>query len=177
MKLPTLLDSKEVFRSTKFTVVEDRFQLATGEIVTRAKLGHVGAAVIVPTLPDGRMVLIEQYRYALQQKILEFPAGTRDDDEDFLVTAKRELKEEVGGLSEKWTRLSGAFSTPGFTDEMLHTFLAEDVVIGENCLEQGELVEKVYLSATEVEEAISSGRLCDMKSIVAFYLVKLHRAS
>jgi ADP-ribose pyrophosphatase len=120
------------------------------------------------------MVLIEQYRYALRKKILEFPAGTRDDDEDFLVTAQRELKEEIGGSSSKWTRLPGAYSTPGFTDELLHTFLAEDVQLGASNLEHGELVESVTMTPAEVEQAISSGHLSDMKSIVAFYLVKLH---
>lgn len=169
MSDPKLLDSREVFRSTKFTVIEERFQLSTGETVSRAKLGHIGAAVIVPQLPDGRLILVEQYRYALKERIFEFPAGTRDAaNEDPLTAAKRELKEEIGGESTEWLRLGSAFSTPGFTDELLHAFLAKNVTIGKSSLEIGELAEPHIMTVNKVEEAIKTGKLRDMKSIVAF---------
>jgi len=173
VKDPKFVESKEVFRSTKFTVMEEKFELPTGEVVGRAKLGHGGAAVIVPVLKNGKLMLIEQYRYAIQGRLLEFPAGTRDDAEDPFKTAVRELKEEIGGVSDDWTSLGGAYSTPGFTDEILYAYLAKDVSIGETNLEQGELVNPKEMSVAEVEAAIISGELKDMKSIVAFFQAKL----
>ncbi len=173
-KDPTLLGSKEVFRSTKFTVVEESFELPTGEIVPRSMLHHSGAAVIVPLLKDGRLVLIEQYRYALRKRILEFPAGTIDHREPHLETAVRELKEEIGGEAEEFIHLGSDYSTPGFTNELLHSYLARNVTLGSTALELGELVAPKIMTIPEVEEALQKGVLCDMKSIVAFYRARAH---
>ncbi len=170
---PKLLSEKEVFRSVKFTVIEEQFALSTGEIVDRAKLAHTGAAVIIPQLPDGNLVLIEQYRYALQKRILEFPAGTIDHKEPHLETAIRELKEEIGGQSDNFIFLGSDYSTPGFTDELLHSYLAKGVILGTTALELGELVTSKIMSISAVESAIKDGTLSDMKSIVAFYRAKL----
>ena len=171
--LPKLLSSKEAFRSVKFTVVEEQFCLPSGEIVNRAKLHHTGAAVIVPQLEDGRLVLIEQYRYALGKNILEFPAGTIDVQAPHLETAQRELKEEIGGQSDSFHYLGGDFSTPGFTDELLHSYFAANVTLGAVALELGELVTPVFMSIGEVENAIKNGVVSDMKTIVAFYRARL----
>jgi len=164
---PKLLDSKPVYKSTKFTVMEERFELPSGQIVPRSMLHHPGAAVIIPQLPDGRLVLIEQYRYALRGALLEFPAGTIDPGETVESTAHRELKEEIGGESNDWVYLGAAYSTPGFTDELLHAYLARNVSIGETALETGEFAEPKIMSLEEVEAALNSGALRDMKTIVA----------
>ena len=136
---PKFLGSKEAFKSAKFTVTEESFSLPSGELVDRAKLYHTGAAVIIPQLEDGRLVLIEQYRYSLRQRILEFPAGTIDVPEPHLETAIRELKEEIGGESDSFQYLGSDYSTPGFTDELLHSYFAADVRLGSTALELGEL--------------------------------------
>lgn len=170
---PKFLTAKEAFKSVKFTVVEEQFSLPTGEVVDRAKLHHTGAAVIVPQLEDGRLVLIEQYRYALRRRILEFPAGTIDVPEPHLETAIRELKEEIGGESDNFCYLGGDYSTPGFTDELLHSYFAENVRLGSTSLELGELVSPIFMTVDEVEDAIKCGQIQDMKSIVSFYKARL----
>ena len=169
---PEFLSATEVFESPKFTVIQEVFRLASGETVQRSKLNHTGASVIVPKLKDGSLVLIEQYRYALKKRILEFPAGTIDNQEPHLTTAIRELKEEIGGKSKNFTHLGSDYSTPGFTDELLHSYLATDVEIGSTALELGELVTPKIMIVTAVEQAIADGRICDMKSIVAFFRAK-----
>lgn len=170
---PKFISAKEAFKSTKFTVVEEKFSLPTGELVDRAKLHHTGAAVIIPQLQDGRLVLVRQYRYALRKRILEFPAGTIDVPEPHLETAIRELKEEIGGESDNFFYLGGDYSTPGFTDELLHSYFAEDVRLGSTALELGELVDPIFMRVDEVESAIKNGEIQDMKSIVSFYRAKL----
>jgi ADP-ribose pyrophosphatase len=170
---PKFLSAKEAFRSVKFTVMEEKFSLPTGETVDRAKLYHTGAAVVVPQLKDGRLVLVDQYRYSIRKRILEFPAGTIDHQEPHLETAKRELKEEIGGESDNFQHLGSDYTTPGFTDELIHTYYASNVSLGPTALERGELAEAVVMSVQEVESAIKSGKIQDMKSIVAFYKARL----
>ena len=113
------IPDKELFQSRIFTVVE-RMQIGrSGALLRRQVVKHPGAVGIVPILPDGRVLLIKQYRIALEKEIFEIPAGTREPGELPLTTAKRELIEETGYRSDAFTQLSTIYTSPGILQEEL----------------------------------------------------------
>ena len=88
---------------------------------------HAGGAVVVPVRDDGRLVMIRQHRYPLDEVIWELPAGKLDRGEEPLACARRELAEETGHVASEWTLLNSIYTTPGFCDEVLHIYLARGI--------------------------------------------------
>ncbi len=134
---------------------------------------HPGAAAIL-VVEDGKVLLVEQYRPAARRKMLELPAGTRELNEDPLVCAKRELKEETGYQARTWESLGHVFPTPGYTTEVLYLFQASDLIPGEQVLPEDEDVTVRWLSVEKVDEMIQEGQINDAKTLIAFlkYLKK-----
>ena len=127
---------------------------------------HPGAAAIVPLHADGSVTLLHQFRYALGREIWEIPAGTLEDGEPFLECARRELEEETGHRGARWTELATFHTAPGFCDEELRVFLAEDLSEGEGGTEPDEHLDATRVPLTEALEWVASGRIVDAKSIV-----------
>ena len=128
---------------------------------------HPGAAVVLPVLADGRVLLIRNYRFAVAQTLLELPAGTLDDGEPALECARRELAEETGYRAGKLEPLVSFYSSPGFCDERLEAFLATELVLGETAREVGERIENTPMEYEEALTAIGDGRIMDGKTIAA----------
>ena len=141
--------------------------------MSRTMLVHPGAAVIVPQLPDGRLLLIRQYRFAVQREILEFPAGTLDPGEDPAGCARREIAEETGYAADLWKPLGPLLPAPGFADEIQHGFFASGLQPAERNLDEDECIEVVPHSVPDVERLITTGELLDAKSICFFYRARL----
>ena len=134
---------------------------------------HPGAVSAVPLLADGTVVLVRQYRAALDEDLLEIPAGKRDVvGEEPSLTAARELEEEIGMRAGRLELLAEFYNSPGFSDEHSYVFLAEDLVETETDLqgieEQHLVVERVAL--TDVPAMIADGRLRDAKTIIGLTL-------
>lgn len=127
---------------------------------------HPGAAVILPILPDGRVLLIENYRYTLGQTLLELPAGTLDPGENPRDCASRELIEETGYAAGRLEPLIDYYPTPGFCTERMHLFLAHDLKPGSPRREPGERIENRPMEYEQVLEAIAAGRIIDGKTLV-----------
>jgi ADP-ribose pyrophosphatase len=127
---------------------------------------HPGAAAVVPLHEDGTVILLHQFRYALGREIWEIPAGTIEEGEPFLACAHRELEEETGYRAARWTELAAFYASPGFCDEELRVFLAEDLSEGSGGTEPDEHLETVRIPLTEALDWIESGRIVDAKSIV-----------
>ncbi|MBU0617863.1 MAG: NUDIX hydrolase [Planctomycetes bacterium] len=125
-----------------------------------------GAAVALPILDDGRVVLINNHRFAVGQRLLELPAGMLDGDEPPIECARRELCEETGYRAGRLEPLLSFFSTPGICNEELHAFLATELVSGETTREPGERIENAPMRVEEALEAIGDGRIKDAKTIV-----------
>ncbi len=162
------LSSRSLLTTTAFEVVADTVELATGNIKDRFVVRHPGAVVILPVLDDGRLVLVEQYRHAIGQTILEFPAGTLERDEDPLVCAKREIREEIGYAADEWIEIGTLFPAPGFCDEKQFLYLGKKLRPERLDCDEDEVITVVTLTLAEVKEAILSGRLCDGKSLSIF---------
>ena len=135
--------------TTKETVIYDGkimtvklHDVIANGIATKREIVHKGGAVaIVPVKDDGSVVMVRQYRIAVEEELLEIPAGLMDPGEEPLETAKRELKEETGYTAEKWTHMTEFYPTAGFCNEYIHIFLAEGLTPGETSFDETENIE------------------------------------
>lgn len=129
---------------------------------------HPGAAATL-VVKDGLVLLVEQYRPAAGRNMLELPAGTIDLKEEALECAKREFQEETGYSAENWESLGHLYPTPGYTNEVLHLFLASGLTKGEQKLDEGEDIKVRWIPLNEVEEMIDNGEINDAKTIIAIF--------
>ncbi|MHC5114740.1 MAG: NUDIX hydrolase [Planctomycetota bacterium] len=152
-------------RGRLLTVEVRSYADGDGRDVVREIVHHPGAVVIVPVLDDDRVVLIRNHRIAVDETLWELPAGTMEPGEVPAVTAARELAEETGYEAARISPLAEFYTSPGFCDELLHVFVAEDLSFVGQKLEAGETIEAHPLPRGEVLEMIADGRIRDAKTI------------
>ncbi len=158
----------EVIFQTKIFDVVQRYQTGlSGERHKRYVVRNKGAVAILPIMPDGRIILIKQFRSPAQKYIWEIPAGTRELNEDPLHTANRELIEETGYKAGNMTLLYKFFSSPGIFQEYLYLYKATDLVQREQQLEDGEDLTLYYKTKEEVLAMLKDGTIEDAKTILA----------
>ena len=138
---------------------------------------HPGATAIVPLFEDGSVALLHQFRYAVGGEMWEIPAGTLEEGEEYLDCARRELEEEVGHTAARWTELASIYTTPGFCDEMLRVFLAEELSPGHVRPDPDEHLEVVRIPFDEALAWIGAGRIVDAKTIVGLLRARDHLAA
>ncbi|MDE0960019.1 MAG: NUDIX hydrolase [Planctomycetota bacterium] len=141
-------------------------RLPDGRIVSRDVIRHPGAAVILPVLPDGRIVLVEQHRSALGHNLLEIPAGLIDSGEQPEQCAERELREETGYRAGKITHMFDILPAAGFSDERMFIYLAEELQFVGQDTDEDEWVQTHICSREQLESLLDSGELIDGKTIV-----------
>ena len=166
------LDSRELYRGKIFTLNRDSVRFPDGTTAEMDICRHPGAAAIVPFLsdPEGeepQVLMIRQYRYAAGGYIYEIPAGRLDDGETPEACAARELKEETGCTAERIEPLTSILTTPGFTDEVIHLFMATGLTHGTPNREADEFVDMVVMRLSEALERISTGQITDSKTAIA----------
>jgi len=160
------LNSKPVFKGRLLDIYLDKVQLPDGSTSTREFTVHPGAVTLVPVLPDGRIMLIRQYRYPVKRVMIELPAGKLDPGEDYLITADRELQEEIGYRAGRFTLLGEIDPCVGYSDEHMWICLAEDLVIAKNNPDQEEFIELLPVTRTEALNMATDGRITDVKTII-----------
>jgi ADP-ribose pyrophosphatase len=168
MPIAEVLSTKVLQSYRIFSIVEQELRLTSGRTVVRQVVKHPGAVVIIPQLEDSRLLLIEQYRFAVGATLLEFPAGTLELGEAPLECAKRELIEETGYRAEHWRALGVTYPSPGYCDEQQHLLMATGLVPEHAAADEDEILEVKGLTVQEVERAIADGSLVDAKSIAAY---------
>jgi len=162
-----LLTRQTVFAGRLLTVYRDEVLLPDGRRRMREVVHHPGAVAVLPVLPDGRLVLVEQYRHAVGRTLLEVPAGTREPDESAEACAARELEEETGYRAGVLRELIRFAVSPGWTDEELMIFVAQDLEPGAARPRDDERVTVHALTEEEALAAIRRGAICDAKSLIA----------
>jgi len=176
MQIAEVLSTNVLQSYRIFTIVEQELRLPSGRTVVRQVVKHPGAVVIIPQLEDSRLVLIAQYRFAVGETLLEFPAGTLETGEAPLDCARRELIEETGYRAEHWRALGIMYPSPGFCDEKQYLFVATGLVPKQAAGDEDEILEVKRLTVQEVERAMADGALVDAKSIAAYARATLQGA-
>lgn len=164
-----VISTRYIYRGRAFNVRVDTVTASGGRETTRDIVEHSECVAIIAVDPKGRLLLVKQFRLPAGKNLLEIPAGGIDGDETPEEAVVREMQEETGYLPQKVVRLGGFYSAPGFCTEYLHLFLAEDLVPGRLYAEDTESIIPVRIKPEEVSGLISSGEICDSKSIAGLY--------
>ncbi len=162
------MNTTEVLLETKrFRVVRRAQLLADGRQHAREVILHPGAVGIVPLVDGDRVCLISNYRLAVEQWLIEIPAGTLEPGEDPAATARRELTEETGYQAGTLVPLCQMLFSPGILNERMHLFVASDLRPGPTRLEVGEQIETLIVPWSEALEMIHRGEIEDAKTVAA----------
>jgi ADP-ribose diphosphatase len=164
-KKAKILNSEVIFEGKSFGVRRDELIEPTGVRTMREVVTHPGSVVVLPVLPDGKIVLVRQYRHATGQYLWELVAGRMERGENPKKGAARELIEETGYRAKKFTVFLQLFPTPGFLQERMYLLLAEGLTLGAAEPEEDEKLIVGTYSKKQLEEMMQSGKMRDAKSI------------
>ena len=166
----TLTGTERIYEGRMINLRRDTVKLPNGNTSTREVIEHPGAIAVVPILPDGRIVLVRQFRHPVADILLEIPAGKLSPGEDPDLCAHRELEEETGYVSGKMQKMTSIFTAPGFTDEVIHIYLAGDLRPTKQQTDEDEFIEVEMYSSSEVIEMIRTSQIRDAKTIAGFLM-------
>ncbi len=168
------MNNKTIHQWKNIQLVEKPVTLPTGKTIIHTTILHPGAAVILPMLANGEIVLVRQFRPSLNKWLLELPAGTIDPGEDPLSCAQRELEEETGYRAQHMQAIGQCTPMAGFCDEIQHFFIAQQLSSPKQlALDEDEVIQVISLSLTEIEQAICQDELTDAKTIACISKAKL----
>lgn len=168
------VEKKLVYQGSFLTVEKDTVRLPDGKHVSREYIKHSGAVVILPLFDDGKVLLERQFRYPLNQVFIEFPAGKIDPNEDSLLCAQRELREETGYTATDWRYLCTIHNAIAYSDEHLDIYLARGLIAGEAKLDEEEFLETFVASVSDLSDWVKSGKVTDVKTVIgSFWLEKI----
>ena len=172
----TRIDTRRVYSGRLLKIDVETVRNPAGQIIELEMVRHPGAAAVVPLLsdptgPDPLVLLLRQYRYAASGVIWEIPAGVLEPGEAPEDCARRELREETGATADNIRLLTTIYTTPGFTDERIHLYLATGLSVEDQSLEADELIEVATRPLSTVMEMIRDGEIVDGKTIVALLYV------
>lgn len=169
------LRSEELFRGKLLHAFRDEVLLPDGQTSVREWLDHPGASAVVPLFEDGRTMLVRQFRFPPRRTFLEVPAGKLDNHgEAAEAVARRELEEETGWTAATLVHLGSFYPCIGYSNEVIHFYLARDLEKGRQDLQHGEFMEIVSLGFSEALELVRKGEILDMKTVTALTLAERH---
>lgn len=173
-----VLSSELIFQGRVFALKREQVVEPSGLTVTREIIVHPGSAVVLPVFPDGRILLIRQYRHAAGEYLWELVAGHKEPNETFVECAYRELIEETGYTAKKVRKLLAIFPSPGLLGERMEIFLATGLTKGAARPEDDERITSRILTLRETEHWIRTGKIRDAKSVsgILYYARSVHRA-
>jgi len=167
---------KKCFWGRAVRVEKQWWKSSRGDIFDREIIIHGGASVIVPVLPNDYFVLVNQHRAAVNDYILEFPAGTLEKGEHPRKCAQRELQEEVGYRAGKLKKLVQIYPAPGISTEKMHIFLATQLsTTASQQLDPDEFLHKEIVKGKELERKIRKGQIQDAKTIIGYYYYRMNQ--
>ncbi|HGH0787372.1 TPA: NUDIX hydrolase [Staphylococcus pseudintermedius] len=168
------ISKESIYKGKIIEVEKHKVSLPNNETAYREVVKHNGAVAICALTPDQQVILVKQYRKALEQELLEIPAGKLEPGEDRESAAMRELEEETGYKAKKLTLIGEVYGTPGFSNEKISVYFADNLVEGKVNLDEDEFVEKVLYSLDDVKKAVEARTIEDAKTFIAFQHLILH---
>lgn len=177
MTTPTTVhERREVYRGRVFSLSVDRVTLPSGHTTTMDVVRHPGSVVLLPMPSPDRLILIRQYRYAVDQFLWELPAGTLIGDEDERIGAARECEEEIGLVPGRLELLGRLLPTPGFCDETMAFYrcldLAEPAPDSTVHQDDDEVIEPQTFGLDDVRRMVARGEITDMKTVAGLALLR-----
>jgi ADP-ribose pyrophosphatase len=166
------VNNDTLFTSRIFKVVKKIITGRSGKPLERHIIIHPGAVAVLPVLNDGRIVLIRQYRVAIDKMLIEIPAGTLEPGEPPVSTARRELIEETGYVAKTIMPVMTFYTSPGFVKEEMYLFKATGLISGPTSLEDGEKIEPLLVTLDEAMSLIVKGEIHDAKTLTALLWYK-----
>ncbi|MDR1701747.1 MAG: NUDIX hydrolase [Sporomusaceae bacterium] len=164
------LNSQKVYDGKMISVKYDTVLLPNGKVAFREVVEHPGAVAVVPVTKSGKIVLVRQYRYPVGQVLWEIPAGKLSPKEDPDDCALRELAEETGFTAKTLKKLGSIFTGPGFTNEIIHLYLADKIAEGTQNLDEDEFLHVAMYTQKQVKKMVKTGEICDAKTIAGLTL-------
>ncbi|HDK5721673.1 TPA: NUDIX hydrolase, partial [Staphylococcus pseudintermedius] len=155
------ISKESIYKGKIIEVEKHKVSLPNNETAYREVVKHNGAVAICALTPDQQVILVKQYRKALEQELLEIPAGKLEPGEDRESAAMRELEEETGYKAKKLTLIGEVYGTPGFSNEKISVYFADNLVEGKVNLDEDEFVEKVLYSLDDVKKAVEARTIED----------------
>ena len=167
------LESREIYKGRILRLRVDTVALPNGKTSLREIVEHPGGVGILALDENGCVPMVTQYRYAFSRTLLEIPAGKREPGEEPFTTARRELKEEVGATAAEWQPLGEMIASPGCYDEVLHLYLARDLVQKQQHLDEDEFLNVVTMPFEELTRQVMEGTVIDAKTVAAVLKTKV----
>jgi len=167
------LDSEQVFKGKVFSIDRDRVRMPNGRTVTVDVVRHSRSVVLVPVPEPGKVILVRQYRYAVNAFLWELPAGSVDEGESPESAARRECHEEIGLIPSTIVRLSAMYPTPGYCDEEMVFFRLSGLEKTDEraAVDEDEDIESKVFELRDARDMVRSGEIQDMKTLVGLTLI------
>lgn len=160
------INSELIFDGRVVKLYKDSVELSTGQKTFREVVKHSGGVVILAFKGD-KILLVKQFRYPMKEVMLELPAGKLEQGENPFEAAKRELEEETGYCANKWTDLGYVYTSPGYSDEKLYLYKAEDLEFTHCHPDEGEIIQAFEYKYDDVLKMIDNGQINDAKTLCA----------
>ena len=164
------LSSQLIYDGQAVKLRVDTVRLPGGRETKREIVEHGDCVAIVAIDGKNNVLLVNQFRQPVEKELLEIPAGGIDPGEDPLTAVRREMQEETGYLPQKVERLGGFYATPGYGTEYMHLYLATDLTPSQLYAEDTESIKLVRVPISQIPSLITSGRICDAKSIAGLLI-------
>lgn len=168
------ISTERIYEGAILNLRRDKVTIHNGGTSFREIVEHNGGAVAVPVTADGKIVMVRQYRKALEQPMLELPAGKIEKGEEPLQTIIRELQEETGYTAGKYEFLTAFYPSVGYTNEVLYIYIATDLLAGETNYDEHEAMDILELDFNEVHNMVVRGEIQDAKTMLGILLAKNH---
>ena len=169
------IQSEQIFKGRVISLQVDDVQLPDGQRAKREIVKHPGAVAVIAITDDQKIVLVEQYRKALERSIIEIPAGKMEPNEEPIITAQRELEEETGYGCQELVYIQSFATSPGFADEVIHLYAAQQLfkIESPQAGDEDEFIELLHVTIEEAEALVAAGDIFDAKTAFAVLWAKM----
>ncbi|BAI85868.2 pyrophosphatase [Bacillus subtilis] len=169
---------EQIFSGKVIDLYVEDVELPNGKASKREIVKHPGAVAVLAVTDEGKIIMVKQFRKPLERTIVEIPAGKLEKGEEPEYTALRELEEETGYTAKKLTKITAFYTSPGFADEIVHVFLAEELSVLEEKreLDEDEFVEVMEVTLEDALKLVESREVYDAKTAYAIQYLQLKEA-